>query len=117
MNIKTIIFLILVPIFNIALNTFASKTAKQDGGLIGAIWSPMFLLTMCVGTASVLCMIGLYRQQLPLSKGILFMGAMSILGGTLWGIWYSKTQLNTIDWIIFALIATSMLVKFSRLAG
>lgn len=45
------------------------------------------------------------------------MGAMSILGGTLWGIWYSKTQLNTIDWIIFALIATSMLVKFSRLAG
>jgi hypothetical protein len=117
MNLLSVLFLILVPVFNIALNTFAWRTAKAANTYIDAVFSPLFLLTMCVGTASVLCMVGLYRQEVQLPKGILLMGAMSILGGSLWGVWYSRVHLNVLDWIIFALIAASMIAKFTKLAN
>ncbi|WP_425254428.1 hypothetical protein ACPJXG_12370 [Janthinobacterium sp. NFX145] len=102
----------LIPILNIILNTLASKTAKESEDFISAMTSPSFFLTILIGTSSVICMITLYRSGIPLPKGILLMGAMSILIGSLWGIWHSKVNFTTVEWLLYASILIFMAMRF-----
>jgi hypothetical protein len=102
----------LVSALNVSLSIFAKKTGKQGGTFYEALTSTTFLWTMVIGTASVLCLIGVYRQGFEVSRGLLFMGALSILGGSLFALWYYGTKITGIEWILFGCIATLIAVRF-----
>lgn len=108
-----VLFLV-IPILNIALNTLSLKTARREGDFFDVILSPTFGLTILVGTASVISMVALYRSGVSLPKGILFMGAISILIGSLWGIWTSNVKFNGLEWWLFLSIALFMFARFYR---
>jgi hypothetical protein len=102
---------VLVPVLNIALNALTARTAKQPGSLLSALATSTFFATVVVGTMSVICLVTLYRSGVPLPKGILFMGAMSILLGSVWAAWYSGVPFNTLEWCLLGTIAIFMAAR------
>lgn len=109
---KIVLLLLIVPILNITLNTLAQKTSKQEGSFVAILLTPIFLFALFVGVSSLLVLVTLYRQNVALPRGLLLMGAMSILGGSLWGVWYSGQQLTHIEWVLLATIASLLLWRF-----
>ncbi len=96
---KGIIFIIVVSICNIGLNYFVNRTAVNNEPIIKSILTINFLFAFLIGLISILAMLQVYRSQTNLPQGILLMGTVSILIGTLIG---SKNhKLLLIEWIIF----------------
>jgi len=112
MSLKTILLIIVVPILNIGLNFGLKITAQKPGSYIQALSSKNFFYSFAVGVASVLCILALYKTCVPLSRGILLMGAISILGGSLFGVYFRKETLTEVEWIIFVLIAAMLIYRF-----
>jgi hypothetical protein len=97
-----------IPVLNIAFNTLAQRAARSGDGFWRLVTSPSFAAAFVVGCLSLSALIALYRQGISLPRGILFMGAASIIGGSLWGIWYAKVVPSALE--IFLLIAISLLL-------
>lgn len=113
MKFSYLLFLV-IPILNIALNTLSLKTARLEGTFFQVITSSTFCLTIFVGSVSVVCLVALYRSGVSLPKGILFMGAISILVGSIWGMLYSNVRFTWIEWGLFMAIGLFMLARFYR---
>lgn len=43
------------------------------------------------------------------------MGAASILGGSLWGIFHTGVKFTTVEWVLYASIAVFMAVRLYQL--
>ena len=107
-----LVFLFIVPILNIVLNTFARRTAIEANSFLEAILSVNFAITFAVGMASVLAMISLYRSGVALPRAIIFMGAISIVGGAIWGFFHANLRPNFLEVVLIAVITMLMLVRF-----
>lgn len=101
----------LVPVLNIILNTLTARVAKDTDSLWQAVSSSTFFLTILVGTASVTSLVLLYKSGVALPRGILLMGAMSILGGSLWGMYHTGLKFTATEWGLFASIAAFMAAR------
>lgn len=100
------IFLIFaVSVLNVALNLCLKKTAAVPGGASQVLMSRSFMYSFAVGIFSFLSLLALYSTGVTLSRGILMMGAVSILGGSLYGVFFYHETLHLSEWIIFSLLA------------
>ena len=62
--------------------------------------------------AIVVCLLGLYASGITLSRAVLVMGAVSILGGSLFGVFYYHETLNIVEWMLFAALSALLLYRF-----
>ena len=104
MKALSILLIIAVSVLNVALNLCLKKTAALPGGFTQLLLSRPFLGSFAVGMASFLSLFALYSTGITLSRGILMMGAISILGGGLYGVVLYDETLHVSEWIIFSLL-------------
>ena len=98
-------FVIFVGILNIALNSWVKKAAEASSSFTEALLSHSFIIAFVIGLCSILCLLAVYSSKISLSSGILFMGATSIVGGSLYGVLVRGEKLPILEWIILVLIA------------
>jgi len=109
---KTLALLLAVPFLNIALNTLAQLAASRPKPFDLA--NIHLLAAFAVGTGSLFVMVSLYRTGISLPRGILFMGATSILVGSIWGVAKTGQSLHPVEWGMLAIIALLYLWRFMR---
>jgi hypothetical protein len=104
MNRLTFLFIICVAIANIALN-YAVRAAAQKSGFVyfRALLSYSFIWAFLLGTMSLLLLLRVYSSGIPLAGGIAMMGAISIVGGSLWARVSNNSQLDIAEWLIIGL--------------
>jgi undecaprenyl pyrophosphate phosphatase UppP len=101
----TYCFFVLIPILNIGLNYFAHKSASKGSGYWSTVFSTSFAIAFVIGICSILSMLALYRNGTPLYRGILFMGALSIIVGSAWAAYSQKVVPDRIEFaLIFCLV-------------
>ena len=77
----------------------------------GGLWSAQFLILFVLGCASLLLLYTLYCQQVPLARAISFMGAVSIVGGAMFGVFVRGNRLDAIEWCLVLAIALLFLYR------
>ena len=112
MKLITILLILFVPVLNISLNTSAKMTARKADTYLGALHSYHFLATFTISVLIVLCLLALYWTGIELSRAILIMGAISILGGSLFGVLFYQETLSWIEWFIFLNLTGLIIYRF-----
>jgi multidrug transporter EmrE-like cation transporter len=86
------------------------KSESWTEGLL----SLQFFLLFAIGCASLLLLYTLYCQQVPLARAILFMGAISIVGGTMFGLIVLGNRLDKIEWCLVGAITLLFCYRLFR---
>lgn len=111
-NYTRIMFLALfVGVVNISLNFAANWTAVKDAPL-SSFFSGRFIFTFFIGMCSLCGLIYFYTSKASIQSGILLMGTVSIIGGTILGVIIDPQNrgLSGSDWILFCTIV----IMYSR---
>jgi hypothetical protein len=98
------ILVIAVGVLNIAFNIQAQRAATHSNSWLDGIITLNFLALFLIGCASLVALYTLYLQQVILARGILLMGAISIVGGTLFGVLARGNRLDAIEWYLVVAI-------------
>ena len=101
MTFASAVLILTVAVLNISLNVATQWTAGNAVGFLDAVKSTRFALAFTIGFLSLLGLIGVYSSGLNLGRGILLMGAVSILGGTLFAVFVRGAKLPAVEWCIF----------------
>ncbi len=101
----SILLIVAVSVLNVALNLSLKKTAGSVDSLSQTIMSGSFVGCLLIGLLSFSSLFALYATGITLSRGILMMGAVSILGGSLFGVFFYNERLHPSEWLIFCLLA------------
>ena len=105
MSILVWMLAVVVGLTNLAFNVQTQRAALNASSWGEGIWSLQFLIPFMVGCASLLFLYTLYRQQVQLAQAISFMGAVSIVGGTIFGVVLRGNRLDIIEWCLVSSIA------------
>jgi len=101
---------------NILLNGLVATAAKRSAGWLDVYATSVFWLAFLVGIISLLAMSSLYfygrEDRFGMANGILLMGVLSIVGGTLSGYFVMKNTVHWYEWILFALILCSIALRY-----
>lgn len=107
------IIAIVVAILNISLHNFATKAA---GDLWQRLASQEFVLAFLLGSASLIGIFAFYwLAGADMAFGIVLMGSVSIIGGTIYAIFNKKGEIflsEWINWVLAGLIFVTLLIKF-----
>jgi hypothetical protein len=114
MGIWAWILVVLVGTLNIAFNIQAQRAALSAESWSDGLLSLQFLVLFLIGCASLLALYTLYLQEVPLARGILLMGAVSILGGTSIALYIRGNQLELVEWFILATITVLFIFRFVK---
>ena len=108
------LFIILAAsITNILLNNSLKKVATDSNeNILNAITSGKIILPFLIGMVSLFLLLTVYCSGLNLARGILLMGATSIICGTLFGVFCGKGSLSNIEWLIFSAILILYIFKW-----
>jgi len=107
-------FVFIVPVLNIALNTQLQIAASTSSTIGNAFSSAHFIKAFAIGTASFISLLIFYRSGIGLAAGILWMGAISILGGTIYGIRYHGNTLTRTEYILLGVIAALFVYRLAK---
>lgn len=113
MKAATLLLIFFIPFLNIAIHAAIKNAITIAGGSFsGSFFSYGFLLAFSLGIALVVSLFGLYASGLTLSRAILFMGVISILGGSLFGVVYFDEHLTRVEWLLFANLSVLLTYRF-----
>jgi hypothetical protein len=117
MSLWAICFAVLVGALNIAFNRQTRESAVAAVAR-GASWTEGlitfdFLAAFLIGCVSLLVLYSLYREGILLARGILLMGAVSIVGGTLYGILVQHNRPSMPEYVLLALMAVFFLFSLA----
>ena len=119
MEVKTVQLIIVaasVAGANIALNYFTSRTASEAASLFEIFKTGGFWIAFAVGTTSLILMCTLYylgrENSFGMANGILLMGAISIVGGSLYGYLGRGNHLHWSEWALLIVIACFITVRY-----
>lgn len=105
-----------VSMANIALNYLASKAALESEYWTGMFRTGSFAIAFMVGIASLGGMASLYfvgrDSSFGMANGILLMGAVSIIGGTLVGVFVRGNALHWTEWILMSSIVALIGIRY-----
>ena len=112
-KLKILLLIIIVSILNIAFNIWLQKAAKYSNfNFMDGLLSYNFMVAMLIGTLSALTLLLLYSNRVQLASGVLLMGAISILGGSLFGVLYFNNKLHVTEWAIFFVLSILLIFRF-----
>lgn len=121
MKLPVFLLVVVTGLLNIALNVAVRAAGKKSGSIrfLDSLFSREFGIALAVGTASVLCLLLVHRSELNLPQAIALMGAVSIVGGSLFGLLRGQT-LRPIEVVLVVVIAVLFVIRWivgSRTAG
>lgn len=111
MKIPIWLLIVAAPVLNIALNLTLQKAARQGSDFLSATRTTEFLVAFALGLCSMLTILLLYSTGVSLARAILLMGAISILGGSAYGVLKLGNTLDWIEWGLLLLIAALLLYR------
>ena len=111
-----LLLILFVPLLNIGLNTLAQRAALLGDDFGKVFLSSTFGLAFTVGTASLLSLVLLYRTGIPLGRGILLMGAVSTVGGAIWGFWLFDKVPTSLEIVLLITIAALLSARLYQLS-
>ena len=87
MKLPAMVVVIATGISNIVLNVWVRAAAQKPVGAryFDSLLSREFLVAFVVGLGSVLCLLLVHRSPLNFPQAIALMGAVSIVGGSIYG--------------------------------
>lgn len=113
MKAATFMLILSIPVLNIAIHAaIKNAIALAGGSFTGSFFSYGFLLASSLCAILAVCLLGLYSSGITLSRAILFMGVISILGGSLFGVVYLGEHLNRVEWLLFANLFLLLTYRF-----
>jgi len=105
------VFVIGVGVLNIAFNVNARLAANSADSWSGGIFSLQFLIYFAIGCSSLLALYTLYYQGITVTRAIVLMGTVSIIGGTAYGL--SKGQrLDGVEWLLLGALTALFAYRF-----
>jgi len=107
-----ILAVVCVAMANVGMNILVRRAAVQSETYGRALTSGSFALALLVGTCSILTLLLVYRLNVNRSQGILLMGAMSIVGGSLIGVSFFGNRLHQAEWLLLAAITLLFAVRW-----
>ncbi|HEY2091318.1 MAG TPA: hypothetical protein VGJ81_05485 [Thermoanaerobaculia bacterium] len=110
LRLEAIAAVLAVAAANIGLNFFVRRAAAGTRTYSEALFSGRFATALCIGSASILLLLLVYRFDVNLAQGILLMGAASIVGGSLISVWLFGNKLRSEEWVL--LLAIGALFAF-----
>lgn len=116
MNWSVWVLVVTVGLLNIAFNVRARAAAAVAESWISGIFTTQFLLLFVIGCSSLLALYTLYFQGVVLSRAILLMGSVSILGGTAVGL-YMGQKLEGAEWLMLATLTALFVYRLGLKAG
>jgi multidrug transporter EmrE-like cation transporter len=96
-SLQMLVPVIVVGLANIALNVFAKAAASQGRSFSSAVSSGSFVLALLAGSISLTGLLWVYQSRVGLASAILLMGAISIVGGALVGIFFYGNRLHPVE--------------------
>lgn len=96
------------------MNAAAKAAAKPDSSYWDALGSGSFALAFCIGISSLLAMVAVYQGGLSLARGILFMGAVSIVVGSIVGMVRDGELLAIEELFLLAAIAALFVYRWIK---
>lgn len=105
-------FVVFVGLLNIAFNVNARAAADTADSWIGGICSVRFLVYFLIGCSSLFALYTLYFQGVTLSRAIVLMGTVSIIGGTLYGLWKGQ-RLDGVEWALLAALTALFVYRLA----
>ena len=112
MSILAWLLAIIVGLLNILFNVQAQRAAVYASSWGDGLWSVQFLILFVIGCSSLLFLYTLYCQDVSLARAILFMGAVSIVGGAMFGVFIRGNRLDAIEWCLMSAIVLLYIYRF-----
>ena len=110
-----------VALANILLNMFTSNAALASETWLDVFFTRSFGLAFVTGTTSLLLMCTLYhvgrQSAFGMANGILLMGALSIVGGTLVGYFLKGNTVHWSEWTLLILILSLIVIRYRLAIG
>jgi hypothetical protein len=107
-----------VALFNVLLNFQLYRTAQAISNWLDGVYSGNFLLAFLIGCCSLASLYALYLQDVSLPRAITLAGALSIIGGTLFGFAIRKQiEFDPVEWALFALMVLFYMFRLRRLSA
>jgi hypothetical protein len=102
---------------NILLNALTSKAASESKSWVDVFTTSTFGLALLTGIVSLLLMTTLYylgrQSTFGMANGVLLMGAMSIVGGTLVGYFIRGSTVHWSEWVLMLLILCFVGIRYA----
>ena len=105
MTVATWTLIFAVGLLNIAFNVNARIAASAANSWYEGLFTFRFFFYFLIGFTSLLALYTLYFQGIALPRAILLMGAISIIGGTVYGLIKGQRLDNIELSILLALVA------------
>ena len=113
MKVLTIMLVLSIPVLNIAIHAAIKNVIALSGGSFAeSFFSYGFLLAFWLCALLAVCLLALYSSGITLPRAILFMGAISILGGSLFGVVCLGENLTGVEWLLFANLSLLITYRF-----
>jgi fluoride ion exporter CrcB/FEX len=101
-----------VGIINVIINIFLSRSAKTSDSFPTAIFNINFLIALIVGMLSILAILYVYKSNLNLAQGVILMGAISIIIGTIYGVVFQNNKISVVEMLIFIILILLYFVRW-----
>ncbi len=112
MNSKILILILIVSVSNILINIFNKRATDFTNSFIESLVSLNFVYAFGFGIISITSMLYLYNQKINLSRGILFMGATSIIIGSVIALIIRKETFSYVEWAMILVLIALYSYKF-----
>jgi hypothetical protein len=107
-----LIFAAVAGVLNVAMNVVVHSAAHNGSNYLDSLLSWRSLAAMLIGAISLLCLLKVFTYKAGLASGILLLGASSIIGGTLFGIFYQRQYLPKDEMGLFIVITLFYLYRW-----
>jgi hypothetical protein len=96
-------FVIVIGVLNIAFNVNARLAAGAADTWGAGIFTLQFLIYFIIGCTSLLALYTLYYHGITLTRAIVLMGSVSIIGGTAYGL-FKGQRLDGVEWLLLGVL-------------
>jgi hypothetical protein len=106
----------LIGCLNIILNLLAKRAAAKSISWFDGLLSSSFIAAFFIGCLSISLMVLFYRNAGDsLARGLILMGAVSIVGGSVFSIFVLHQSIDPIEKMIICAIAGLLFIKWLKL--
>lgn len=97
-----VVLIVLAACLNVAMNVLLQRASRATSFAASVRTTP-FLGALGAGTLAVLLLLLVYRTGMPLARGVLLLGATSVLVGVLAGLALGD-RLRVMEWLLFGAV-------------
>lgn len=116
---QAIIFAVLVGFINVALNVTVRAAARPSTALMNLLgseytWIMLLIIAFLIGSTSLIAMFFFYRLEGNLARGLILMGTVSIVVGSVVAMILSGSVVDRIEIILLGTLSVLFLFRWMK---